>query len=253
MFYYERDGEAKKVVGVLTDWDLAEEQEDDGTQVKESEMTRYAGRESENALNPGDSTNAHSANTQGQEANVTSPDDEGTRNRQKAKYRTGTGPFMACDLLETGPTPTHLYRHDLESFFWVLAWFCAIFNPVEHTVGVVPAWHQNNLVSVGQAKRQFLKELYVFNAVFKKTHADYRGFVERGLKRMWRLFDRAVRLAEVDRTLTNKYFDALSEPADRRDEMFIEETLMDLKDTRTRLRDLITYDTIMSFFNNGLH
>jgi hypothetical protein len=36
-----------------------------------------------------------------------------------SKQRTGTRPFMACDLLE--PTPReHLYRHDLESLFYVI-------------------------------------------------------------------------------------------------------------------------------------
>jgi len=38
-----------------------------------------------------------------------------------AKHRTGTIPFMARDLLVSNPPP-HLYRHDLESFFFVLVW-----------------------------------------------------------------------------------------------------------------------------------
>ncbi|KAJ6606432.1 hypothetical protein DFH09DRAFT_1120195 [Mycena vulgaris] len=35
------------------------------------------------------------------------------------KHRTGTGPFMAVDLLVDDP-PAHLYRFDLESMFYVL-------------------------------------------------------------------------------------------------------------------------------------
>ena len=38
-----------------------------------------------------------------------------------AKHRTGTIPFMARDLLVENPSP-HLYRHDIESFFFVLVW-----------------------------------------------------------------------------------------------------------------------------------
>jgi len=38
-----------------------------------------------------------------------------------AKHRTGTIPFMARDLLVENPPP-RLYRHDLESFFFVLVW-----------------------------------------------------------------------------------------------------------------------------------
>ncbi|KAJ7681464.1 hypothetical protein B0H14DRAFT_2299561, partial [Mycena olivaceomarginata] len=36
-----------------------------------------------------------------------------------SKQRTGTKPFMARDLLDH-PPPRHLYRHDLESFLYVL-------------------------------------------------------------------------------------------------------------------------------------
>ena len=38
-----------------------------------------------------------------------------------SKQRTGTKPFMAIDLLRPDP-PAHMYRHDLESMFYVLTW-----------------------------------------------------------------------------------------------------------------------------------
>lgn len=41
-----------------------------------------------------------------------------------ASHRTGTGPFMAIDLLESPKDSPHFYRHDLESFFYILIW-CA--------------------------------------------------------------------------------------------------------------------------------
>ncbi|TFK21745.1 hypothetical protein FA15DRAFT_549922, partial [Coprinopsis marcescibilis] len=41
--------------------------------------------------------------------------------RSSAQHRTGTLPFMACDLLAIEP-PRHYYRHDLESFMYVLIW-----------------------------------------------------------------------------------------------------------------------------------
>lgn len=46
--------------------------------------------------------------------------------------RTGTIPFMALDLLDApglGGEVQHLYRHDLESFFWVLMWLCHPYRP----------------------------------------------------------------------------------------------------------------------------
>ncbi|TCD67944.1 hypothetical protein EIP91_011808 [Steccherinum ochraceum] len=38
-----------------------------------------------------------------------------------SKHRTGTKPFMAMELLSDNP-PLHLYRHDLESLFYVMLW-----------------------------------------------------------------------------------------------------------------------------------
>jgi serine/threonine protein kinase len=46
-----------------------------------------------------------------------------------SKQRTGTKPYMARDLL-THPPPKHYYRHDLESFLYVLAFLtCDIYAP----------------------------------------------------------------------------------------------------------------------------
>ncbi|KIM38558.1 hypothetical protein M413DRAFT_42752, partial [Hebeloma cylindrosporum] len=46
-------------------------------------------------------------------------------------YRTGTTPFLALDLLapeRQGSKVERRYRHDLESFFWVLAWITACYD-----------------------------------------------------------------------------------------------------------------------------
>ncbi|KAJ7257726.1 hypothetical protein C8J57DRAFT_946373, partial [Mycena rebaudengoi] len=42
--------------------------------------------------------------------------------RSTSKHRTGTAPYMAIDLLVTGPPPPHLYRFDLESLYYVLVY-----------------------------------------------------------------------------------------------------------------------------------
>jgi hypothetical protein len=47
-----------------------------------------------------------------------------------ARHRTGTVPFMAMELLHKNP-PAHLYRHDLESFFYILIW-AAIHYDIPH-------------------------------------------------------------------------------------------------------------------------
>jgi hypothetical protein len=46
---------------------------------------------------------------------------------KSSKHRTGTTPFMAFDLLERDPT-VHMYRHDLESLFYVLVWITSRFH-----------------------------------------------------------------------------------------------------------------------------
>ncbi|KAJ7229860.1 hypothetical protein GGX14DRAFT_581489 [Mycena pura] len=42
--------------------------------------------------------------------------------RSTSKQRIGTEPYMAVDLLVVGPPPPHLYRFDLESLFYVVAY-----------------------------------------------------------------------------------------------------------------------------------
>jgi serine/threonine protein kinase len=46
---------------------------------------------------------------------------------QSSNQRTGTKPFMAIDLLTPLP-PVYMYRHDLESLFYVLVWITSRFH-----------------------------------------------------------------------------------------------------------------------------
>ncbi|KAF9502134.1 hypothetical protein BDN71DRAFT_1437613 [Pleurotus eryngii] len=57
---------------------------------------------------------------------------------KSTNHRTGTGPFMALDLLDPVP-PVHLYRHDLESLFYVLIWAA-----VHYDIGRGPHTHEVN-------------------------------------------------------------------------------------------------------------
>lgn len=55
------------------------------------------------------------------------------RSLQGNENRTGTLEFMAIEIL--GQYGRHSYRHDLESFFYVLLWICircaSVSNPVK--------------------------------------------------------------------------------------------------------------------------
>lgn len=103
-------------------------------------------------------------------------------------YRTGTGPFMALDLLAVGRVPLHLYRHDLESFFFVLIWFCAVFDPETHTFGHLKNWESSDLVSIGLQKRHFLEENPIFDQVLRRVHTEYGSLVDTWCQRLRRLF-----------------------------------------------------------------
>ncbi|CAL1698362.1 unnamed protein product [Somion occarium] len=213
MFHRKRN----RVIGVLCDWDLAETKEYLGEEpelaVDRANYESYtrmmqAALGNRNAANistkaPGplsrrlnteptvnedeaeapkdDDDNAHK--DEGEEANEDEGDadedeDDDSARRRKAKYRTGTGPFMAMDLLAPGPAPTHLYRHDLESFFWVLVWFVATHNPIAHTLGRIDEWQGSDLQAVHSAKHFFLKNMSVGEKLLRKRALQY--------DRMWK-------------------------------------------------------------------
>ncbi|KAF9067845.1 hypothetical protein BDP27DRAFT_1295858 [Rhodocollybia butyracea] len=44
----------------------------------------------------------------------------GPESTPSSRQRTGTAPYMAIDILDASPPPIHLYRHDLESLYYVL-------------------------------------------------------------------------------------------------------------------------------------
>ena len=81
----------RRALGILNDWDMS------------SRVERYPGMASVVTMVTSDPSRVAEA--------------------EALNNRTGTVPFMALDLLtEDGPVPKHLYRHDLESFLWVLIW-----------------------------------------------------------------------------------------------------------------------------------
>ncbi|SJL03321.1 uncharacterized protein ARMOST_06674 [Armillaria ostoyae] len=55
--------------------------------------------------------------------NASRVDEQGDIIGSSMKQRTGTVPFMALDILQNVEIPVpHLYRHDLESFVYLLVW-----------------------------------------------------------------------------------------------------------------------------------
>lgn len=76
--------------------------------------------------------------------------------RSGARCRTGTMEFMAIEVLLG---ISHTYRHDLESFFYVLIWQCArrgwefLNKPTDQSRSKLRAWYTGNYEDIANAKR----------------------------------------------------------------------------------------------------
>ncbi|KAI4219804.1 MAG: hypothetical protein L6R40_008711 [Gallowayella cf. fulva] len=80
--------------------------------------------------------------------------------RSGARHQTGTMEFMAIEVLLG---IDHTYRHDLESFFYVLIWLCARrgWNFCGHTSGrstesVLTKWYSGSFKDIAEAKRGYM-------------------------------------------------------------------------------------------------
>lgn len=87
------------------------------------------------------------------------------------KKRTGTPPFMAIDLLRAPDSLCiHYYRHDLESFFWILLW-CMLHMDLAGnllpTKEGFSGWVDANMEEVAMNKYNFLRTDIVFTTIYK--------------------------------------------------------------------------------------
>ncbi|KAJ8517264.1 hypothetical protein ONZ45_g5537 [Pleurotus djamor] len=100
--------------------------------------------------------------------------------RSAAKHRTGTQPFMAVDLLADAPPP-HLYRHDLESFLWVLLWAMVNYDlkghrriPKDHPLS---AW-ESDTTSNSKSKRGIIEHIQDLKAITDKVRPAFQPLIE---------------------------------------------------------------------------
>lgn len=174
MFYREDD----QPVGVLCDWDLAELKVNDEKHAEEGQYSHYLTK-TVNTTVPGNES-----------ADNIIIEDHADQSKAppRPQYRTGTGPFMALDLLNEGEVPPYQYRFDLESFFYVLVWFCAVFDPTTNRFKHLKNWESSNLLSIGDAKRKFLLNSVCYKNTFAQGHPDYQILVKRWVWKLAKLF-----------------------------------------------------------------
>ncbi|KAJ7679254.1 hypothetical protein DFH06DRAFT_1316194 [Mycena polygramma] len=87
-----------------------------------------------------------------------------------SKQHTGTGPYLAADLL-VSPPPKHLYRHDLESFFYIL-----VFLTCKIEGSKLASWKE-----LGMATLKYFKESAITDGFppQKNELAKFYGWVAR--------------------------------------------------------------------------
>ncbi|KAF9502932.1 hypothetical protein BS47DRAFT_1356576 [Hydnum rufescens UP504] len=73
------------------------------------------------------------------------------------RFRTGTAPFMAIDLLEENDK-IHWVRHDLESVLWVIIWYTARYHEGIETTMAFQIWRKSDMARIAvQKARLFTK------------------------------------------------------------------------------------------------
>ena len=104
--------------------------------------------------------------------------------------RTGTKPFLALDLLTDGAQDgkvERLYRHDLESFLWVLMWIAACYDSgVESIPDYYRRWLHEDTALCRGTKRDMLH----YETLNQTTTQSFRflGPVIVILRKYWRSF-----------------------------------------------------------------
>ncbi|THH31465.1 hypothetical protein EUX98_g2729 [Antrodiella citrinella] len=116
--------------------------------------------------------------------------DHGARGAEVPTFKANHGGdnlFVSCELLSKNYVPVHTYRHDLESFFYLLVTHCAVHNPEDGTYGEVRPWARRDALKVGLSKADFLTALddsdegrwhYFYAKFFCGAHAEYDDIID---------------------------------------------------------------------------
>jgi serine/threonine protein kinase len=108
-----------------------------------------------------------------------------------ATHRTGTVPFMARDLLTDDTPPPHLYRHDLESFFYILVWAALHYDfPRKEKlkrIAKVQGWDAVSFETARTAKEGFISHSGTKNGLFLLVRPENAALLP-WMTSLWTLF-----------------------------------------------------------------
>ncbi|KAI0791123.1 hypothetical protein C8Q75DRAFT_732718 [Abortiporus biennis] len=240
-----------EVIGILCDWDLAigASEEAQNQEIKDLTTPSHEEPSSDSRSAPSQTENAgvvssnNDVNDDTHEETSTTPQGSpavGTQlpESQKNRFRTGTGPFMALDLLRYSNPPVHEYRHDLESFFYVLAWFCAVFDPEKNALGYIKTWQAGSHTNILHAKEAFVTQPGHFEPTFEITHALYRPIVDTWVRDLVAQFAQIELCGTEIRTIHQQ-------GARARGSKQIAQLTDQLNNVRARRKDLATFEKFM--------
>lgn len=111
------------------------------------------------------------------------------------QHRTGTLPFMSIDLLERVP-PRHYYRHDLESFFYILLWAVLRYDLKNGLRRPLPPslakWHSSDIVEAYSFKTYLLMDDTAYHTLSfllkDPTYREWTEIIKRPLTLLWFMF-----------------------------------------------------------------
>ncbi|TCD59854.1 hypothetical protein EIP91_011290 [Steccherinum ochraceum] len=236
MFFYECLGGVKVVVGVLTDWDLAAHVPDDEVLARNLKRP-FSQEELEDIQDVTSSSSSDEVDPEVAKAFFLLEDEN--RRFYEPRTRAGTPAFMSLDLLP-GPdkndsvVPPHQYRHDIESFFWVLAWFCACFDPDSHTVRTIPSW--DRIETASNEKRHFVG---FSPSLFARTHSSFRRFLYPIHLLSGRFFDIKIAVGMTKLHTEGYFYRSDHSQHSSRGRMFLRRHLKKAIETRKQLQDLM--------------
>ncbi|KAG6917059.1 hypothetical protein DXG01_004031 [Tephrocybe rancida] len=115
-----------------------------------------------------------------------------------ATHRTGTAPFVSKDLLVATPPP-HVYRHDLESFFYILVWAAVHHDFLAKTrMPTVPAlvhWASEDFETVLESKSYFT-EISHCETVLSTVIPDSTTLLP-WIESLWNMFSDAFQMTQT--------------------------------------------------------
>ncbi|EKM57775.1 uncharacterized protein PHACADRAFT_206652 [Phanerochaete carnosa HHB-10118-sp] len=105
------------------------------------------------------------------------------------RKRLGSRPFMSADFYASWWTGEHFYRHDLESFYYVLAAFCAGFDPESHAVRLLDDWLAEAQNGKADRRRSLAK---YHDAFFQYAAPDFRELANTWVVALSNLFHKTI-------------------------------------------------------------